>query len=94
MMLVHENAVVKIRDDMPLDRASLIGCGVTTGLGAVFRTARVEPGSDVAVIGAGGIGLSAIQGARTLILQSLFEIRVNRAALDLATGNPIEGVQP
>ena len=62
-MLVHENAVVKIRDDMPLDRAALIGCGVTTGLGAVFSTARVEPGSEVAVIGAGGIGLAAIQGA-------------------------------
>ena len=45
-MLVHENAVVKIRDEMPHDRAALIGCGVTTGLGAVFRTARVEPGSE------------------------------------------------
>jgi S-(hydroxymethyl)glutathione dehydrogenase/alcohol dehydrogenase len=62
-MLVHEHAIVKIRKDMPLDRAALIGCGVTTGLGAVFNTARVEPGSDVAVLGCGGIGLSAIQGA-------------------------------
>lgn len=62
-MLVHENAVVKIRQDMPLDRAALIGCGVTTGVGAVIRTAAVEPGSDVAVIGCGGIGLSAINGA-------------------------------
>ena len=64
MMLVHENAVVKIREDMPLDRAALIGCGVTTGVGAVFRTAAVEPGASVAVLGCGGIGLSAIQGAR------------------------------
>lgn len=62
-LLVHEHAVVKIREDMPLDRAALIGCAVTTGVGAVFRTARVEPGSTVAVIGLGGIGLSAVNGA-------------------------------
>ena len=62
-MLVPEHAVVKIREDMPLDRAALIGCAVTTGVGAVFRTARVEPGSTVAVIGLGGIGLSAVNGA-------------------------------
>src|SRR5262245_34290630 len=62
-MLVHENAIVKIRKDMPLDRAALIGCGVTTGVGAVFNTAKVEPGATVAVIGCGGVGLSAIQGA-------------------------------
>src|SRR5262249_58764927 len=53
-MLVHENALVKIADDMPLDRAALIGCGVTTGVGAVLNTARIEPGSSVAVFGAGG----------------------------------------
>ena len=63
-MLVHEHGVVKIRDDMPLDKAALIGCGVTTGLGAVFRTAAVKPASSVAVVGCGGIGLSAIQGAK------------------------------
>jgi S-(hydroxymethyl)glutathione dehydrogenase/alcohol dehydrogenase len=63
-MLVHENALVKIREDMPLDRAALIGCGVTTGLGAALNTARVEPGSSVAVIGCGGVGLSAVQGSR------------------------------
>src|SRR6478609_3133869 len=63
-MLVHQNGLVKITEDMPLDRAALIGCGVTTGMGAVFRTAQVEPGSRVCVIGAGGIGLSAIQAAR------------------------------
>jgi S-(hydroxymethyl)glutathione dehydrogenase/alcohol dehydrogenase len=62
-MLVHEHALVKITKDMPLDRAALIGCGVTTGLGAVFNTAKVEPGTTVAVIGAGGIGLNCIQGA-------------------------------
>ncbi len=63
-MLIHEHALVKIDKQMPLDRAALIGCGVTTGLGAVFRTAKVAPGESVAVIGCGGIGLSAIQGAR------------------------------
>jgi S-(hydroxymethyl)glutathione dehydrogenase/alcohol dehydrogenase len=63
-MLLHENAIVKIREDMPLDRAALIGCGVTTGVGAVLNTARIEAGSSVAVFGAGGVGLAAIQGAR------------------------------
>lgn len=63
-MLVHEHACVVIDPAMPLDRAALIGCGVTTGLGAVFRTAAVRPGETVAVIGCGGVGLSAVQGAR------------------------------
>jgi len=63
-MLVHENALVKIDDQMPLDRAALIGCGVTTGVGAVLNTARIEAGTTVAVFGAGGVGLAVIQGAR------------------------------
>ena len=63
-MLVHENGIVKIDKDISLATAALVGCGVLTGTGAVFRTARVEPGSRVLVIGAGGIGLAAIQGAR------------------------------
>ena len=63
-LLVHENAVCKVREDMPLDKAALIGCGVTTGMGAALNTAKVEPGSTVAVVGCGGIGLSAVQGAR------------------------------
>ncbi len=62
-MLVHEHALVKIREDMPLDRAALIGCGVTTGVGAVHNTAGVEPGSSVAVVGCGGVGLSCVNGA-------------------------------
>ena len=62
-MLIHEHGLVKIREDMPLDRAALIGCGVTTGVGSVFHTAGVEPGSTVAVIGCGGVGLSCINGA-------------------------------
>ena len=63
-MLCPERSLVKIRDDMPLDRASLIGCGVTTGLGAVLNTVHVPAGASVVVIGCGGVGLSAIQGAR------------------------------
>ena len=63
-MLVHENAAVKVRDDVPMEVLALIGCGVTTGVGAALRTARVKPGSSVAVIGCGGVGMSAIQGAR------------------------------
>ena len=64
MMLLHERAVVKVRDDMPLDRAALLGCAVTTGVGAALNTAQVAPGSTVAVFGAGGVGISIIQGAR------------------------------
>jgi S-(hydroxymethyl)glutathione dehydrogenase/alcohol dehydrogenase len=63
MMLIHEHALVKIREDMPMDRAALIGCSTTTGVGAVFHTAGVEPGSTVVVIGCGGVGLAAINGA-------------------------------
>jgi S-(hydroxymethyl)glutathione dehydrogenase / alcohol dehydrogenase len=63
-MLLHENAIVKIPDDVALDRAALIGCGVTTGVGAVLNTARIEAGSTVAVFGCGGVGLAAVQGAR------------------------------
>ncbi|MDF3838735.1 Zn-dependent alcohol dehydrogenase [Cupriavidus basilensis] len=62
-MLVHEHALVAIRPEMPLDRAALIGCAVTTGVGAVVHTARVSPGETVAVIGCGGIGLATINGA-------------------------------
>jgi S-(hydroxymethyl)glutathione dehydrogenase/alcohol dehydrogenase len=62
-MLVHEHAIVKIDPDIPLDIAALVGCGVVTGVGAVFNAAKVEPGSTVAVIGCGGIGLSAVNGA-------------------------------
>jgi S-(hydroxymethyl)glutathione dehydrogenase/alcohol dehydrogenase len=63
-MLLHENALVKITNEIPLDRAALIGCGVTTGVGAILNTAKIEPGSTVAVFGCGGVGISAIQGAR------------------------------
>ena len=86
-MLVHENALVRIRDDMPLDRAALIGCGVLTGVGAALRTARVEPGSTVAVFGAGGVGLSAIQGAR--IAGARMIIAVDMVESKLATAREL-----
>jgi S-(hydroxymethyl)glutathione dehydrogenase/alcohol dehydrogenase len=83
-MLVHEGAVVKIRDDMPLDRAALIGCGVTTGLGAVFNTAGVRVGETVAVIGCGGVGLSAVQGARIAGAGRIIAVDMVDSKLDLA----------
>src|ERR1043165_6220622 len=61
---MHVDNLVKIDPKIPYDRAALVGCGVTTGVGAVFNTAKVEPGASVAVFGCGGVGLSAIQGAR------------------------------
>ena len=63
-MLTAERSVVKIRDDVPLDRACLIGCGVMTGLGAALHTVNIRGGDTVVVIGCGGVGLSTIQGAR------------------------------
>ncbi|UVO49407.1 Zn-dependent alcohol dehydrogenase [Sphingomonas sp. SUN019] len=64
MMLVHEHACVAIDRDMPLDRAALIGCAVTTGAGAVFNTTDVTPGETVCVVGCGGIGLAAVNAAK------------------------------
>ncbi len=83
-MLVHEHTIVKVREDMPLDRAALIGCGVTTGVGAVIHTAGVEPGSTVAVIGCGGVGLSAINGAAIAGAARIIAIDMVPSKLDLA----------
>jgi S-(hydroxymethyl)glutathione dehydrogenase/alcohol dehydrogenase len=101
MMLVHEHAVAKIREDMPMSRyvhwhifkiredmpmdiAALIGCGVTTGVGAVIHTAKVEPGATVAVIGCGGIGLSCINGAAIAGASRIIAIDMVPSKLDLA----------
>jgi S-(hydroxymethyl)glutathione dehydrogenase/alcohol dehydrogenase len=104
-MLVHENAVVKIGRDVPLDRAALIGCAVTTGVGAVLNTAKVEPGSVVAVVGCGGIGLNAVQGARLAgaariiavdrVASKLELARVFGAtdAVDATAGDPVEQIR-
>lgn len=83
-MLLHEHAIAKIRPDMPLDRAALIGCAVTTGVGAVIHTADVEPGSTVAVIGAGGIGLSAINGAAIAGAGRIIAVDMVPSKLELA----------
>jgi S-(hydroxymethyl)glutathione dehydrogenase/alcohol dehydrogenase len=83
-LLVHENFVVQIRDDMPLDKAALIGCGVTTGVGAVINTAKVRPGETVAVIGCGGIGLNAIQAAAIVGAGRIIAVDRVASKLDLA----------
>ena len=97
-MLVHENAIVKIRKDMPLELAALIGCGVITGFGAVVNTAKVRPGETVAVIGCGGVGMAAINGAAIAGAGRIIAIDTNLAKLQLATKlgatdlvNPAEG---
>jgi S-(hydroxymethyl)glutathione dehydrogenase / alcohol dehydrogenase len=64
MMLVHEHACVAIDREMPMDRAALIGCAVTTGAGAIFNAAELVPGETVCVVGCGGIGLAAINAAK------------------------------
>ena len=63
-MLIHENACVAINPDMPLDRAAIIGCAVTTGAGTIFNACKVTPGETVAVIGCGGVGLATINAAK------------------------------
>ncbi|MCZ6888140.1 MAG: Zn-dependent alcohol dehydrogenase [Gammaproteobacteria bacterium] len=83
-LLVHEHAIVKVRDDMPLDRAALIGCGVTTGVGAVIHTAAVEPGTQVAVIGGGGVGLACITGAEIAGAGQIIAIDTVASKLELA----------
>lgn len=83
-ILCHEHALVKIRDDMPLDRAAVIGCAVMTGAGAVFNTAKVEPGSTVAVIGCGGIGLSSINGADIAGAGRIIAIDISDSKLETA----------
>jgi S-(hydroxymethyl)glutathione dehydrogenase / alcohol dehydrogenase len=84
MMLVHERAVVKIDDDLPLDVASLVGCGVTTGVGAALNTAKVTPGSSVAVFGCGGVGCSVIQGARLAGARQIIAIDIVPSKLETA----------
>jgi S-(hydroxymethyl)glutathione dehydrogenase/alcohol dehydrogenase len=73
-MLVDESAVVRVETDLPSDQLALIGCGVTTGIGAALNTAQVTPGSTVAVIGCGGVGQSVIQGARIAGASRIFAI--------------------
>ena len=104
-MLVHENAIVKIRNDMPLDRAALIGCGVITGFGAAVNTAAVKMGETVAVVGCGGVGMAAVNGAYIAGAGRVIAVDTNPVKLQLATelgatdvinpndGDPVERIK-
>lgn len=85
LSLVHRNAVVRIDPSMPLTVAALLGCGVLTGIGAVLRTAAVRTGETVAVIGCGGVGLSAVQGAALVGAGRIIAIDTDPTKLELAT---------
>jgi S-(hydroxymethyl)glutathione dehydrogenase / alcohol dehydrogenase len=104
-MLCPERSLVKIRDDMPLDRAALIGCGVTTGLGAALNTVRIPAGASVAIVGCGGVGLAALQGARIVGAGKIIAVDTQPFKFDLARklgatdsvnakdGDPVAAVQ-
>ena len=104
-LIVHRNGVIKIREDVPLDVAAVVGCAVTTGLGAVFNRARLKPGSSAVVIGCGGIGVCVVQGARIAGAQQIVAVEPveekRRLALELgatdavdpAAGDPVEQVR-
>jgi S-(hydroxymethyl)glutathione dehydrogenase/alcohol dehydrogenase len=83
-MLVHEHAVVKIDPEFPLDKAAVLGCGVTTGLGAAINTAKIRPGDTVAVIGLGAVGFSAVQGARIAGASRIIAVDMVQSKLDQA----------
>src|SRR4030081_537511 len=82
--VLPEIAVAKIREDAPFDKVCYIGCGVTTGIGAVINTAKVEPGANVVVFGLGGIGLNIIQGARIAGADMIVGVDVNPGRQRLA----------
>ncbi|MEZ0467972.1 Zn-dependent alcohol dehydrogenase [Phaeobacter sp. SYSU ZJ3003] len=103
-VVVDQSQIVKIPADMPKDAASLISCGVITGVGAAINTANVRPGDDVVVIGAGGVGLNAIQGARIAGARRIVAVDMNPAKLEdakafgathgvLAEGKPFKEVK-
>ncbi|WP_273845726.1 S-(hydroxymethyl)glutathione dehydrogenase/class III alcohol dehydrogenase [Rubrobacter calidifluminis] len=82
--VLPEIAVAKIREDAPFDKVCYIGCGVTTGIGAVINTAKVEPGANVVVFGLGGIGLNVIQGCRMVGADMIVGVDINPAKRELA----------
>jgi len=104
-MLCPERSLVKIRDDMPLDRASLIGCGVTTGLGAALNTVNIPAGASAVIIGCGGVGLAAVQGARIVGAGKIIAVDTQSwkfglaeklgatDCIDAADGDPVAAVQ-
>ncbi len=105
MMTTSEESLVKIETDLPSEQLALIGCGVTTGVGAALLTAKVQPGSTVAVIGCGGVGQSVIQGARIAGASRIFavdpvELKRKTAEqlgatdlIDPAQGDPVQQVK-
>ncbi|MGW3566118.1 Zn-dependent alcohol dehydrogenase [Streptomyces sp. NPDC000941] len=104
-MVVDEASVVAVRTDLPDEELALLGCGVTTGLGAALNTASVQPGSSVAVIGCGGVGQSVIQGARIAGASAIIAVDLSAGrreaslrvgathAVDPADGDPVEQVR-
>jgi S-(hydroxymethyl)glutathione dehydrogenase/alcohol dehydrogenase len=82
--VLPEIALAKIRKDAPLDKVCLLGCAVTTGIGAVLHTARVEPGSSVAIFGLGGVGLSVVQGAVMAGAERIIAVDLNPKKFELA----------
>ncbi|MBV9325234.1 MAG: Zn-dependent alcohol dehydrogenase [Chloroflexi bacterium] len=104
-MLLHENSLVRIDPQIPLDRAALVGCGVLTGVGAALRTAGVRPGQTVAVYGCGGVGLSIIQGARIANARQIIGVDRFDSKLEMAqefgathtvnssTSDPVEAIR-
>ena len=82
--VLPEIALAKIREDAPFDKVCYIGCGVTTGIGAVINTAKVEPGANVVVFGLGGIGLNVVQGARMAGANMIIGVDLNPARQTLA----------
>jgi S-(hydroxymethyl)glutathione dehydrogenase/alcohol dehydrogenase len=83
-VVVRASQLVRIEKDVPLDVICLAGCGVTTGLGAIFNVAQVRPGESVAVVGCGGVGLSAVQGARIAGAAQIVAVDTNPYKLELA----------
>ena len=103
--VMPERAAIKIRNDAPLETVCLIGCGVTTGIGAAINTAKIQAGSDVAVIGIGGVGLNVVQGARLAGARKIIAVDMMDNKLDMAAdfgathfvnaseGDPVEKVR-
>ena len=103
--VVPEGAAVRIDEDIPFPQASLVGCGVTTGVGAAINTARVQPGSSVAVFGCGGVGLNCIQGAAiagasTIIAVDLLDNKLEMGrefgathTVNASDGDPVEAIR-
>lgn len=103
--VVPEAGCIPVGEDIPLTHAALIGCSVTTGVGAAVFTARIRPGSTVAVVGAGGVGLNVIQGARLMGATTVIAVDIQESKLEFATmfgathtvnptvQDPVEGVR-